>query len=237
MKARVLSLALAGLLAATAANAQTTATMFNATTLSLSADGQVKVDPDEATVTIGVQTTAPTAQAAMTDNAQRMTALIAALKAAGLPDRDIQTWNINLSAQYNYVQNEAPKLAGYQATDDVTVTVEDLRRLGPVIDAATGAGANQVQGIAFGLKNPVVAENAARVAAVKALAAKADVYTGALGYRIGRLVNLSEGGGYQPQPLAREMMVSAAHASPSTPVQSGQLTVTISVSAIYELTR
>ncbi|HLI65421.1 MAG TPA: SIMPL domain-containing protein [Caulobacteraceae bacterium] len=237
MKRRVLALAAIGLFASTTAFAQSAATsMFNATTLSLTADGQVKVDPDEAIVTVGVQTAAPTAAEAMRANAAQMTALIAALKGAGVADKDIQTSTLSLSAQYSYVQNEPPKLTGYQASNDVTVTVEELKRLGPAIDAATAAGANQVQGVAFSLKDPTAAQDQARLAAVKALGAKAALYEGALGYKLGRLVNLTEAGGLQqapPRPLA---MMSVRSAAP-TPVESGELTVDIQVSAVYELTR
>ena len=113
--------------------------MFQATTLAVSADGQSKITPDQATITLGVQVTDATAQAAMQDDAQSMTGVMAALRAAGIPDKDVQTSNISLEAQYTYVQNQPPKLTGYQASNDVTITVEDLARLGPVIDAVTAA--------------------------------------------------------------------------------------------------
>jgi uncharacterized protein YggE len=101
----------------------------------------------------------------------------------------------------------------------------------------TANGANQVNGISFGLKDPTAADDQARLAAVKALQAKAALYAQATGYRIVRLVNLTEGA---PQEIAppRPMMMMAARAQAApTPVSAGQLTVDISVSAIYELAR
>ncbi len=228
------------LLAATAAIADAQATtdagrLFDATTLSLSAHGETKIVPDEATITLGVQTTAPAAAEAMARNAEQMTEVTAALRRAGVADKDIQTSNLSLNAQYVYVANEPAKLTGYQASNAVRITVEDLARLGPAVDAVTAAGANQIDGISFGLKDPTAAEDQARLAAVKALRAKADLYAGATGYHVGRLVSLSEGGGYVPGPVQPMAMVRMAAAK--TPVEAGELTVGIDVTGLYELAR
>ena len=237
----------AGLLAAALIGASAPAAMaqtasdadaaFHATTLSISAYGEVKALPDKATITLGVQTVAPTAAQAMADNAARMNQVVAALRKQGLADRDIQTSNLSLSAQYEYEQNKPPRLTGYQASNDVTVIVNDLRRLGATIDAVTAAGVNQINGIGFGIKDPQAAEDQARVKAVQALQAKAQLYAGAAGYRVGRLVNLSESGGVQPMPYAPKMVtMSAARAAP-TPVEAGELTIRADVSGLYELSR
>jgi len=211
--------------------------MFDATTLSLSAHGETKVVPDEATITLGVQTTAPVAAQAMAENAARMTAVTAALRGAGIADKGIQTSNLSLSAQYVYVQDQPAKLTGYQASNEVTITVEDLARLGPAVDAVTAAGANQINGISFGLKDSSAAEDEARLAAVKALRAKAELYASATGYHVARLVSLSEGGGDQPE--GRTVIVTAMKrsAAPNVPVSSGQLTVGIDVNGLYELAK
>ncbi|HEY3888137.1 MAG TPA: SIMPL domain-containing protein [Caulobacteraceae bacterium] len=214
------------------------ARMFDATTLSLSAHGETKVVPDEATITLGVQTQAPVAAQAMAANAERMTQVTAALRRAGIADKDIQTSNLNLSPQYVYATDQPAKLTGYKASNDVTIRVEDLSRLGPVVDAVTAAGANQINGISFGLKDSRVAEDESRLAAVKALRAKADLYAGATGYHVARLVSLSEGGG--SQPAEGQMVIVTAmrrSAAPSVPVSSGELTVGIDVNGLYELAK
>ena len=210
---------------------------FAATTLSLSAHGEVQTAPDEATITLGVVTKAATAREAMAQNAQRMGAVIEALRGAGVAAKDVQTSNINLEAQYVYAPNTPPRLTGYQATNDVTVTIVDLARLGPAIDAVSEAGANQINGIGFGLKSPQGAEDAARIAAVKALRAKAELYAQASGYHIARLVNLTEGGGYEPPPMRPMVMSKARSASAPTPVEAGALTVRADVAAVFELAR
>jgi len=210
--------------------------MFHATTLSISAEGEVKATPDQASISLGVQTTAPTAAQAMADNAQRMTQVIAALRRQGLEGKDVQTSQISLQAQYNYQPNKSPELTGYQASNQVTVTVGDLAKLGAVLDAVTASGANQIEGVSFGLKDPDAVQDQARLKAVKALGAKAQLYAGAAGYRVGRLVSLSEGGGVQPLAFASKVMTMAAARAP-TPVEPGELTVRAEVTGLYELAR
>ena len=206
--------------------------------LNLSAYGEVKVAPDMATITFGVQTEAPTAQAAMADNARRMTEVFAALRRAGIAERDIQTSGLNLSAQYDYVENQPPRLRGYQASNQVTVGIMDLTKVGTTADAVVGAGVNQINGISFGLKDPKAAEDQARVLAVRALQDKARLYAQALGVELGAVRSLNEGGGYTPQPPvlftgARMQMADSA----STPVAAGEMTVRIDITGTYDLGR
>lgn len=243
MRATAIGLALATAAAAPAALAQAASpaadTMFRATTLNLSAYGETKVAPDMATITLGVMTEGKTAAEAMQANATRMSAVMASLRKAGIADRDIQTSNLNLNPQYRYQENQPPVLIGYQASNNVTVTVHDLKKLGPAVDATVSAGANQVQGISFGLEDPTAAENAAREAAVKALAAKAELYARATGHKVSRLVSLSEGGGYTPQPPMPMVAYAAKRAEmdAGTSVSGGELKVRIDITGLYELTR
>lgn len=205
--------------------------------LNLSAYGETKVAPDMATISTGVVTEAPTAQEAMRLNRERMSQVIAALRRQGIAEKDIQTSGLNLSAQYTYRENQPPLLRGYQASNQVTVTVFEIDRLGAAVDAVVASGANQVNGIGFGLRDPQAAEDAARREAVRRLKAKADLYAQATGMRIKGLRSLSEGGGYQPQPpmpMYRMAMAEQA-ADSSTPVAAGQLTLRIDVQGVYEL--
>lgn len=242
MRAAGLGLALTLTAAAPAALAQAAPpaadTMFRATTLNLSAYGETRVQPDMATISLGVMTEGKTAAEAMAANARQMTAVVASLKKAGIAERDIQTSNLSLSPQYRYEQNQAPILTGYQASNQVTIRVLDLKKLGAAVDATVAAGANQIQGIGFGLVDSTAAENAAREAAVKALAAKADLYARATGHRVSRLVSLSEGGGYIPRPpMPMVEMAAARFAKDATPVQAGELTVRIDVTGLYEVAK
>ena len=206
--------------------------------LNLAASGEVRVAPDMATVTFGVVTEAATAQAAMAQNAERMNAVSAALRRAGVAERDIQTSGLNLQAQYDYQENQPPKLRGYQASNRVTVRVMDLTKTGATVDAVVAAGVNQIDGVAFGLKDPTTAENEARRLAVKALQAKAQLYAEALGVQLGGVRSLNEGGGYTPQPpMPMYAMRAQSMAADSTPVSGGELSVKIDVTGVYDIGR
>lgn len=243
MRAATLGLALSTAVAVPAAMAQAAPpaaeSMFRATTLNLSAYGETKIAPDMATITLGVMTEGKTAAEAMQSNATRMNAVMASLRKAGIPDKDIQTSNLNLNPQYRYQENQPPLLVGYQASNNVTITVNDLKRLGPAVDASVASGANQVHGISFGLQDSTTAENAAREAAVKALAAKADLYARATGHRVTRLVGLSEGGGYAPQPPMPMVAYAAKREAmdAGTSIAGGELKVRIDITGLYELAR
>lgn len=211
---------------------------MTAPTFSLSAHGEARVAPDMATITTGVQTEAPTAEAAMAENRARMTQVVAALRRQGVEERHIQTSNLNLNAVYDYADRQAPRLRGYQASNQVTVRVEDLARLGQAVDAVVSAGANQIHGISFGLRDPSAAEDQARRAAVRALQARAELYAQATGLRLVGLRSLSEGGGYSPPPPMPMFRMEAAMASDaSTPVQAGEMTVRINVQGVFEAAR
>lgn len=220
--------------AAAPALAQTDAA-FKATTFNLSAHGETLVAPDMATITLGVQTEAASAAEALKANGARMNQVMAALKKAGIAERDIQTSNLSLNAQYAYEQNQPPRLTGYQASNQVTITVRDLAKLGASVDATVSAGANTVNGISFGLSDPRAAEDAARLEAVKALQAKAELYGRATGYKAVRLVNLSEGGGYAPAPPPMPVFAMAKREmADATSIAAGELKVRVDVSAVYE---
>jgi len=241
-KALLISAALLGMTApaALAQSADTMAmhAMAPRPALNLSASGEVKVAPDMATITFGVTTEAPTARAAMADNAARMTEVFTALRRAGIAERDIQTSGLNLSAQYDYVENQPPRLRGYQASNRVTVGIMDLDAVGTTADAVVAAGVNQIDGIAFGLKDPKAAEDQARLLAVRALQDKAQLYARALGVELGAIRSLNEGGGYQPQPpMPVFAMARMSEDAASTPVAAGELTVRIEISGTYDLGR
>lgn len=207
--------------------------------LNLSAYGEVKVAPDMATISFGVVTEATTAAEAMRLNAVRMNEVMTALRRAGIAERDVQTSGLNLSAQYDYVQNEPPRLRGYQAQNRVTVIINDLNAVGSTADAVVAAGVNQIDGISFGLKDPSAAENQARRLAVRALQSKASLYADALGVQLGGIRSLSEGGGYSappPMPMYAARAEMAMDAG-STPVAAGRLSVRIDITGVYDIVR
>jgi uncharacterized protein YggE len=119
----------------------------------------------------------------------------------------------------------------------VTITVRDLTKAGSALDTAVNAGATSVGGIAFGLQNSDAAEDAARLDAVRALQSKANLYAQAMGYRVARLVTLSEGGGYSPPSPVPMFAMARADKAESTPVEAGELKVRIDINATFELVK
>jgi hypothetical protein len=204
---------------------------FAATTLDITGHGEVKVPPDMATIELGVDTQAPTAVDASSQNAAAMSKVVASLKAHGVTD--VKTASLSLSPQYAYAQGAAPRLTGYEADNRVTITVDDLAKLGAVVDAAVDAGATTVGQINFGLKNSASPQNLARLLAVKALQDKAAIYADAAGYHVRRLVSLSEGAGEQGP--VRPMLAMAAAREVATPVEPGEITVSVDVTGEFEL--
>jgi hypothetical protein len=232
------TLALAAqVVAAQAASAQVTSDgRFAATTLDLTGHGEARLPPDLATIDLGVTSTAASAGEAMAQNAAAMTKVVAAVRAKGVEPREIVTSTLGLSPQYAYPQGQAAQLTGYQATNRITVTLADLTLVGPVVDAAVSAGANDAGQISFGLKSRVSAENFARLAAIKALDDKAAAMADAAGYHIRRLVNLSEGSSVRPVGPVPVMAMARMQAAPVTPVESGEVVVSVDVSGEFELT-
>lgn len=223
--------------AASAQTAPAADAVFRATTLNLSAYGEVRQRPDQATISLGVTTEAPTAAEAMRLNAARMIQVIAALKKGGVADRDIQTSGLSLNPQYVYQENLPPRLTGYQASNTVTIVVRDLAKLGQAVDAAVTSGATNVGGVSFGMQDPSAAEDAARLAAARNLQARADLYAKAMGYRVARLVTFSEGGGYSPPAPMPVFAMARAEKADATPVEAGELRVRIDVTATFELVK
>lgn len=237
MKPILLAAVAAACLAGAPAWAQTSNAEFAATTVSLSAVGDVKIAPDQANLNLGVSVEAPSAAEAMRQNATQMAAVVAALKARGVPDRSLRTEGLSLQAQYAYNQNQPPRLTGYRAANTVSVTLDDMGKVGAALDAAVAAGANQVNGVSFSLKTPDAAEDQARAQAIKTLQARAELYARANGLRVARLVRMSESGGVTAPPPLPVPRVAFATAQAPTPVSAGELDVRVQVDAVYELTR
>lgn len=137
------------------------------TLLNVSAEAEAKRVPDIATLSAGVVTQSADGNAAMRQNAEQMSKVMDAVKAAGIADKDVQTSGINLSPQYTYKENGVPKINGYQASNTVSLKVRDIARLGKVLDALVAQGANDINGPSFSIDQPEPVYDEARVAALK----------------------------------------------------------------------
>ncbi len=204
------------------------------TILQLSATGEVRATPDSAEIGAGVVTTAAEASAAMATNSASMDKVIAALKKAGIADRDIQTSGLSLQPQFRYEQNREPILTGFRASNQVRVTIRDARATGKVIDALVGAGANQIDGPTFKVMSPEPLLDKARQQAVATARQRAELYAAAAGMKVRRITLISEGSSVEP-PMPMPRMAMAAGAAAAPPVQVGESALSVTVSMAFEL--
>ncbi|MBK6801721.1 SIMPL domain-containing protein [Novosphingobium sp.] len=212
------------------------------TLLVLSAEGRSTRVPDLATFSAGVTSQGKTAGEAMTANSADMNRVVAALKKSGIAEKDIQTSSINLNPIYgqpvvgpNGQVTQEARIIGYQANNTVNVRQRDLKGFGKVLDALVAAGANQVNGPNFQMANPDAAQDEARVAAMKAVRARAELYAKASGLRVVRILSISEGGGYSPPMPVMYAKAAMADAAAPTPVAVGEVESAVTVSVQFEL--
>ncbi len=192
--------------------------------------GETKISPDRATIQISVQTRAATASAAGAANATRQRAVLDALRKLGLGDDQLSTANYNVNPEYKYEPNRNPTIIGYSATNTIIAEVRDLTKVGAVIDAALGAGANLISSLNFFASNIQQARQSAITAAVQVARAEAEVGARAAQGQLGGLLELTIGAYYAQPPRSVMMMAKADAAQASeTPVQAGLETVTVEV--------
>lgn len=196
--------------------------------------GMVSVVPDMANINLGVVTLGRTAHEALKDNSRAMQNVFSALEKNGLPKKDIQTSQLNLNPQWDRRNNngEPPKIVGYQAVNNVTVQVRDLEMLGSVLDQLSKVGANNMNGISFGLQQTDGPMNEARKNAVKNARQKAELYATAAGVKLGEVLSIHESGGGHPRPMMR--MAEAAMMD-AVPIAEGTMQMSSSITMVYEL--
>jgi uncharacterized protein len=209
----------------------------DATLLQISAHGETTQTPDLAQISAGVVTGNADANAAMRANAQRMSAVIAALKQAGVAERDIKTSSISLEPQYKYAANQRPTITGYQVSNTVDVRLREIAKTGNVLDALVKQGANSINGPTFTLDKPDAAMDEARTDAIRHAQARADLYAATTGLKVRRIVSISESGQMPrtPHPMMRMAMANAE--APETPIATGENTIGVDLDVVYELGR
>lgn len=232
--ALVLGVALAPAMAG-AQTAPVVAQSIAGTRLDISAAGEATRVPDVANVTAGVITRAATARAALEQNAVRMERVRAALKRAGIADRDIQTSNISLNPEYRYVQDQSPKLTGYTASNQVSVRFRDIAKSGDILDALVAEGANSLNGPNLTIDKPEEALDEARTKALAIGRARAEVYARALGMRVVRLLSVSESGGSYPVPPPMPVVMEARQAGYATKIDPGEQKLSVALGMAFEL--
>lgn len=209
----------------------------DATRITVSATAEARRAPDIAVLSTGVVTQAPDANSAIRRNSERMTAVVAALRTAGIAERDVQTSGVSLNPDYHYLANRPPRIRGYFASNTVNVTVRDIGRLGDILDALVAIGANQVQGPMFDIEDKDAVLDEARDAAMAKARVRAERYAKRLGLRVRRVVSIDESGG---RAIARGATMDAAAeqaavASVAMPIAPGQNVMGVTLDVVYEL--
>lgn len=237
MNKMLLALAFGAATIPAAASSQATAVIqpLAGTRLDISATGEVSRVPDVAIISAGVMTRSSSATGAIQENAARMDRVRAALKRAGIADRDIQTSQISLNPDYRYVENQPPTLTGYNASNQVSIRFRDIRNTGRILDALVAEGANQINGPTLTIDKPEAALDEARANAIAVGRARAELYARTLGMRVVRLLSVSESGGYSsPPPMPYVMRAEAGQAADSK-IDPGEQKLQVSLAMSFEL--
>jgi hypothetical protein len=203
-----------------------------------SGQGEVRVAPDRATISVGVQTRATTAAEAAAQNSRKQRAVIDAIKAKGVPAEQISTSGFNVipETRYDREGQAAPRTTSYLVTNMVTIELRRIDLVGAVLDAALASGANQIHSLSFGVADADSARRAALAIAVAKSRADADVMARAAGGSLGPLLELTAAGFYMPPPRPMMMRMDAAMATAqeSVPVEAGQEVVRANVTARWQ---
>jgi uncharacterized protein YggE len=201
-------------------------------TLTMTGSATAKAAPDLADISAGVATQAPTAAAALSANSAAMTRIFAALDRAGVARKNVQTSSFNIAPVYaNRTQGEPQHLTGYRVSNEVHVILEDVGKVGATLDALVAAGANQMNGLNFSIKDPAPLLARARADAVADAKLRAQQYAAAAGVTLGPIQSISENGGEPPRPMYRVMAMAAAPA----PIAAGEESINAGVTIVWEI--
>ena len=213
-----------------------TGTTRRVTRVMVAGDSIVQAQPDTAILTISVVTQGKRAIDAQQENASKSDAVVRAAKTAAGTGAEIKTSGYSLQPQRVYRENQPPTITGYEARNSVTVTISDLTKVGAVIDATAQAGANDVAGISFTLRQDRAARDQALKEATREAVSKAQVIAQALGGRVVRIVEVQEEGLERPRPIYEANAgLMRASAQVATPVEVGSLEITSRVQLIAEV--
>ena len=244
--ALVAALLISGLLPAQAAPAaQTGSTQPVSRTITVVGRGEVKVKPDVATTTVGVEALGPTVDAAMEDAQARMTSVLDALKKLGIADKDIQTSNFSINFERTPTEPKPaaqatpgafePPAGFYRVSNMVQVTIRDLTKVSDVIDTAVKAGANNVWGISFSLDDTDALEAQAREKAVADAKARAESLASLTGVKVGQVMAVSEVVGGSSVPMFASADRAMGLGGGGTPAEPGEVTFSTQIQVIYAI--
>jgi uncharacterized protein len=201
--------------------------------LVVSSSHEIEVPADRAHLTVTVESRGRTSQSAASENAKVQTAVLDAIRRAGVASAQLRTQAVTVTPEYQYPKEGGrPTVVGYQGRNVVSVEIRELSRIGQVIDAALGAGATSIAGPRFALSAPDSARREALDAAVRKAGADATVMARAAGVQLGRVLEMSSadfGEGPTPEFPRMALMRAESDASLETPIELGLIKVRVSV--------
>jgi len=200
--------------------------------ISISGEATMTAPPDTARVRAGVSTTGPTAREASAANRKAMASVMAALKAAGIAEKDTQTSRYSIQPVYSNAPQQ--KITSFIASNSVTLTIRKLDEIGDLIDKLTDAGANTFGGVEFIVSDADKLLDKVRASALADVRRKAQLYADAAGVKLGALLSLSESIN-SPRPVM--YMARAAVSAPETSISAGENTLQVTVNVSYELVK
>jgi uncharacterized protein YggE len=206
-------------------------------TVSVTGTGRVTLVPDRFSFTAGVQTSAPTVDAAVNENNERVARVVAALKSAGAKPEEIQTSGFSIYPQQDYSQGQLPRLLGYQVNNSITVRKKEIATASKLLQVAIGAGVNTASGLNFEVSDPTRGRDQGMKAAFDDAKSKAALLAQAAGRTLGRAMNITEGGEQAPppRPMGVRVMAAKAESVSEVPVEAGTQELSFIVSVVFEL--
>jgi uncharacterized protein YggE len=201
--------------------------------ITVSGEATVSVEPDLASLRAGVISDAKTARDALDANSKAMNAVMTAVRAIGIPDRDLQTARYAIQPIYDPGRPARDRINGFQATNSLLIKVRAFDKLGEIIDRAVAAGANTVGSVEFIVTEPSKFLDEARKQAIADARRKAALYAAAADVVLGRALIITEqSSGLEPAPL---VMLRSSAAAPETPIIPGERSLHVSVNVSFEL--
>jgi uncharacterized protein len=204
--------------------------------LNVMGEGKVEVTPDVATGTLGVETRNSDVAQAVSENITRAQAVVDALKAAGIQEKDIQTAGFSVYSQDQFDQMGQPTGARvYVVSNTVTFIAREIPKVGDVLSAALKAGANTVNGVSFSIEDPTAAMAEARVKAMEDAKLRAETLAKTAGVSLGNPISINESYVMPVTSFATEKAMGYGGGGAPVPVSAGTLTVTVQVSVAYSI--
>ncbi len=218
------------------AGASPPATHFALHSIIVIGQGRATAKPDTALATIGVEVVGKSLEEASDRNNARMGALVKALKASGIADKDIQTVGYSVSPERKYNRDTGPgEITSFRIVNQLRVKLRDLQKVGATLDRAIKEGANTLQGLAFEADDPTPIRARASAAAIAAARSKAEEMAKAAGVKLGEVLQISEVIG-EPRPLAMiDRAMAASAPTRAVPVEQGELEFTAQLQVIYAI--